>query len=88
MQFMNSSRDSLVKNLLDNDLKHLHEKFSGEFLKLVKEKECILMNTWTVSKDFLKINYLINVNFFSSLKDKYISEKVYLKAIDIWNVFK
>ena len=27
-------------------------------------------------------------NFFSSLKDECISEKDYLKAIDVWNVFK
>ena len=27
-------------------------------------------------------------NFFSSLKDKYISEKDYLKADNIWNMFK
>ena len=38
MQFMNSSLDSLVKNFLDNDLKYLYEEFSGEFLKLVKQK--------------------------------------------------
>ena len=36
MQFMNSSLDSLVKNLSDNDSKYLSEEFSGEFLKLVK----------------------------------------------------
>ena len=38
MQFMNSSLDSLVKNLSDNDFKYLSEEFSGEFLKLVKQK--------------------------------------------------
>ena len=38
MQFMNSSLDSLVKNLSDNDLKYLSEEFSGDLLKLVKEK--------------------------------------------------
>ena len=38
MQFMNSSLHSLVKNLSDNDFKHLSEEFSGEFLKLVKQK--------------------------------------------------
>ena len=38
MQFMNSSLDSLVKNLSDNDFKYLSEKFSGEFLRLVKQK--------------------------------------------------
>ena len=35
---MNSSLDSLVKNLSDNDFKCLFEGFSGDFLKLVKEK--------------------------------------------------
>ena len=38
MQFMKSSLNSLVKNLIDEDFKYLSEKFSGEFLKLVKEK--------------------------------------------------
>ena len=38
MQFMNSSLDSLVKNLSDNDFKYLSEEFSGEFLELVKQK--------------------------------------------------
>ena len=38
MQFMNSSLDSLVKNLSGNDFKYLSEEFSSEFLKLVKEK--------------------------------------------------
>ena len=35
MQFMNSSLDSLVKNLSDNDFDYLSEKFSSEFLELV-----------------------------------------------------
>ena len=38
MQFMNSSLDSLVKNLSNNDFKYLSEEFSGEFLGLVKQK--------------------------------------------------
>ena len=38
MQFMNSSLDSLVKNLSDNDFKYLSEEFSSEFLKLLKQK--------------------------------------------------
>ena len=37
-QIMNSSLDSLVKNLSDNDFKYLSEKFKGESLKLVKQK--------------------------------------------------
>ena len=39
MQFLNSSLDSLVKNLSANDFKYLSEEFSGEFLKLVKEND-------------------------------------------------
>ena len=38
-QFMNSSLDSLVKNLSDNDFKYLPKEFSGDLLKLVKQKE-------------------------------------------------
>ena len=38
MQFMNSSLDKLVKNLNDKDFNYLSEEFSGEQLKLVKEK--------------------------------------------------
>ena len=38
MQFMNFSLDALVKNLSGNDVKNLLQKFSGEFLKLVKQK--------------------------------------------------
>ena len=38
MQFMNSSLNALVKNLSDNDFKYFSKKFSGEFLKLVKQK--------------------------------------------------
>ena len=35
---MNSILDLLVKNLMSDDFKYLSEKFSGEYLKLKKEK--------------------------------------------------
>ena len=38
MQFMNSSLDALVKDLSDNDFRHLSQEFSGEFLKLVSKE--------------------------------------------------
>ena len=38
MQFMNSSLDSLAKNFSDNDFKYLSQKFSGDLLKIVKQK--------------------------------------------------
>ena len=39
MQFMNSGLDALTKNLSHNDSKYLSEKFSGDLLNLIKQKE-------------------------------------------------
>ena len=38
MQFMKSSLDLLVRNLMSEDFKCLSEEFSGEYFSLVKEK--------------------------------------------------
>ena len=38
MQLMNSSLDSLIKNLSNNDFKYLSEEFSGKSFRLVKQK--------------------------------------------------
>ena len=42
MQFMNSNLDKLVKNLSGNDFNALSQEFSGEFLKLLKQKGAFL----------------------------------------------
>ena len=34
IQFMSSTLETLVKNLSDNDFKHLSQEFSGNLLKL------------------------------------------------------
>ena len=60
IEFMNSSLDSLVKNLSDNDFKYLSEEFNDEFLKLVKQKG---VYPYEYANSFLKINYLIDVSF-------------------------
>ena len=88
MQFTNSSLDSLVKNLSDNDFKYLSEEYNDEFLKLVKQKRVYPYEYMDSYKKFSEIKLPDRSKFFSSLKDKYISEKDYLKANDIWNVFK
>ena len=65
---MNSSLDSLVKNLSDNDFKYLSEEFSGEFLELVKQKGVYPYEYMgSFKKSFLKINYLIDVSSFNCL---------------------
>ena len=38
---MNSSSDSLVKNLSDNDFKNLYKEFSGEFFRISKTKRSV-----------------------------------------------
>ena len=75
MQFMNSSLDSLVKNFSDNDFKYLPEEVRIEFLKLVKQKG-VYPYEYMDSFKKLSENKLPNRSkFFSSLKDKCVSEK-------------
>ena len=97
IQFMNSSLDSLVTNLSDHDFVCLSAEFSGKFFKLFKQKGVYpyeYMDSFEKCfEDKLpdKCDY-----FFSSLKDRCISEKDYFKplfkrlfkAINVCNVFK
>ena len=88
MQFMNSRLDSMVKNLSDTDFKNLSEEFRVEFLELVKQKGVYPYEYMDIFKKFSEDKLPDRSNFFSSLKDECISEKDYLKADNIWNVFK
>ena len=77
MLFMNSSLDKLVKSLSNKDFKYLSEEFTGEKLKLVKEKGIYPYEYMNSFKKF-KENKLPDINkFFSSLKDCGINEKEY-----------
>ena len=69
MQFMNSSLDPLVKNLSDNDFKYLSEEFSGECLKLVKQKGVYPYEYMDSFKTFSENKLPDECKFFSSLKD-------------------
>ena len=85
---MNSSLDPLVKDLSGTDLKYLSHWFSGDLLEYVKQKglhpyEC--MDRF--KKDFWwKI--IERCACFSFVKRECITEKDYLHATDVWNVFK
>ena len=69
MQFMNSSLDSLFKNLSDNDFKNLYKEFSGKYLELVKQKGVYPYEYFDSFQKFSK-NKLPDISkFFSSLKD-------------------
>ena len=63
MQFMNSSLDSFVRNLSDHDFKKFSKEFSAKSFKLVKQKFVYPYEYMDSFEEFLKINYLINVNF-------------------------
>ena len=88
MQFINSSLDSLIKNLPDNDFRYLSEEFRGEYLEPVKQKGVYPYEYMDSFKNFSENKLPDKSKFFSSLKNVCISEKDYLKAVDIWNVFK
>ena len=42
IQFVNSSLEKLVKNLLDNDFKYLTKEFGWKNLELLKQKDAYL----------------------------------------------
>ena len=90
MQFMNSSLDSLVKNLVDEDFKYLSKEFK-EFkdkdLKLLKEKGAYPYEYMHSFKKFHETELPSKSKFFSSLKNEDISESDYKKAKNIWNTF-
>ena len=70
MQFMNSSLDTLVKHLLNNDFKYLSEEFRGKFLKLVKQKGLYPYEYMDSFKKFSENKLPDRCKIFSSLKEK------------------
>ena len=85
---MNFGLDSLVKNLSNNDLKHLSEEFSGDLSKLVKQKGVYPYEYTDSFKKIFKDKLFDKCNFFSSLNDECIGKKDYQRATYVWNMFK
>ena len=88
MQFMNSSLDVLVKNLSDNDFKHLSQEFSGDLLKLVKQKGVYPYEYMNSFKKFSEDKQPDRSKFYSSVKNKCISKKYYLLTNNVGNMLK
>ena len=63
MQSMNSTLDTLVKNLSDNDFRYLSLERSGDLLELVNQKGMYPYEYMDSFKNFLKMNYSLGVNF-------------------------
>ena len=83
MQFMNSSLDMLVKNFPDDGFKHLSQEFSGDLLKLIKQKVVYPYESIDNFKNFSEDKLPDASKFFSSLKDECISKKGYLHANNV-----
>ena len=79
MQFMNFSLDGLVKHVSDNSLKHLSQEFSGDLLKLVKQKELYPYEYIGSFNKFSEYKLPDMSKFYSCLKNN-IRERDYLKG--------
>ena len=99
MQFMNCSLDKLVKNLVDKDLKYLIKGFSCESLELLKQKDAYPYKYMNTFKRFNEDKLCARKYFYSSTKDKKISEdgkisdghvsiEDYMVCEKIWDKFK
>ena len=86
-QFMNSSLDSLMEDLVDEDFKYLSKEFKDKDLKLLKEKGVFPYEYMNSFKKSNETELPCKNKFFSSLKNEDISEKDYEKVKDIWDTF-
>ena len=98
VQFMNSSLEKLVKNLLDNDFKYLTEEFGYKNLELLKQKDAYPLEYMDSFKRFSEEKLPDKPCFYSSVKDGttgdngkkldgHISGEDYLTCKEIWNEF-
>ena len=69
MQFMNSSLEKLVNNLLGNDFKYFTEKFGYKNLELLKQKDACLYEYKDDFKRFNEEKLPEKECFYSSAKD-------------------
>ena len=77
-QFMNSSLDALLKNLSDNDFKYSSQEFSGDLLKLLREKGVYPYEYMENFKKYFDGKLHDRCNFYSFFGDE----------IAAWNIFK
>ena len=99
IQFMNSSLDKLVKNLLDEDFKYLVEEFGSENLEILKRKGAYTYEYMNSFEGFNEEILPARKYFFSSTKkgkidndgkisDGHVSTKDYLMCKKIWDKFE
>ena len=73
-QFMNSSLDKLVKNLLNEDFKYLVEEFGSKNLELLKQKGTYPYEYMNSFERFNEERLPARKYFYSPTKDRKISD--------------
>ena len=68
MQFLNSSLDKLVKNLLDEDFRYLVEEFGSKNLELLKQKGAYPYEYMNSFEKFKEKKLSARKYFFSSTR--------------------
>ena len=82
-QFLNSSLDSLVKNLGRDDFKYLSQEFEKNVLDLVKQRDFIFDFNNSFKKELPN-----KEKFYSSLTERKISDKEYQHVLNVWKKFE
>ena len=84
---VNSSLDSLVKNLGNDDFKYLSQEFDSNILDLVKQKEFYPDGYMS---GFEKFDEKLpdKENFYSSLINKEMGDKDYEHVVKVWSTFE
>ena len=70
IEFMNSSLDKLVKNLVDEDFKYLVKEFGSENLEILKQKVAYPYEYMNSFKKFNEEKLCARKHFFSSTKKR------------------
>ena len=86
-QSLNSSLDSLVKNLSEDDFKNLSQEFDNNVLHLVKQKGFYPYEYMTDFKKF-KEELPSKEKFYSSLTDRKIADKECEHVLNVCNNLK
>ena len=66
---MNNRLEKLIKNLMNNDFKHLTEEFGSKNLELLKQKDAYPYNYINSSKRFSETKLPDKKCFYKSKKD-------------------
>ena len=87
-QFMSSSLDKLVSNLLKEDLKYTSQAFKNKRLELMTRKGVYPYDYMDSFEKFNQKELPTKKDFYSILNDQHISDEDYQHAKKVWNAFK